>query len=69
MKKRFEVRRLVTRPMEIISSIWDEPIDFYTGDLSPRGTYVFSELMPDLSDRIAAAENTTGRVAGTLPVH
>ena len=57
MKKRFEVRRLVTRPMEIISSIWDEPIDFYTGDLSPRGTYVFSELMPDMGEHIICSFN------------
>ena len=46
MKKRFEIRRLVNRPIEIISSLWDEPLNFFTGDLSPRGTYVFSELMP-----------------------
>jgi len=52
MKKRFEIRRLVNRPIEIISSLWDEPLNFFTGDLSPRGTYVFSELMPSIGEHV-----------------
>jgi hypothetical protein len=52
MKKRFEIRRLVSRPIEIISSLWDEPLKFFSGDLSPRGAYVFSELMPEIGENI-----------------
>ncbi|MBW2276065.1 MAG: PilZ domain-containing protein [Deltaproteobacteria bacterium] len=52
MKKRFEIRRLVSRPIEIISSLWDEPLNFFTGDLSPRGSYVFGELMPSIGEHI-----------------
>lgn len=52
MKKRFEIRRLVSRPIEIISSLWDEPLIFFTGDFSPRGTYVFSELMPSIGEHV-----------------
>jgi hypothetical protein len=52
MKKRFEIRRLISRPMEIITSLWDEPLNFFTGDLSPRGAYVFSELMPEIGEHV-----------------
>jgi hypothetical protein len=55
MKKRFEIRRLVSRPIEIISSLWDEPLGFFTGDLSPRGAYVFSELMPSMGEHVHCA--------------
>ena len=48
MKKRFETRRMVTRPIEIISSLWDAPLGFETADLSPRGAYVITDLLPEM---------------------
>ncbi len=49
---RFEMRRGASVGIEVISSLWDEPIDFLTRDLSPRGTYVISELLPDPGDHV-----------------
>ncbi len=55
MKKRFEMRRCVARPMEIISSLWDDPLGFTTSDLSPRGAYVLSELLPDMGEHMVCS--------------
>jgi hypothetical protein len=55
MLRRFETRCQVARPIEIISAAWDEPLKFSIGDLSPRGTYVYSELMPDKGEHIHCA--------------
>ena len=52
MLRRFETRCQVARPIEIISSAWDEPLVLSIGDLSPRGTYIYSELMPDKGEHI-----------------
>jgi len=55
MKRRFENRRVVNRSIEVISSLWDEPLQFFTGDLSPRGAYVRSELFPDMGEHIVCS--------------
>ena len=55
--KRFEVRRAFRRPIEVISASWDMPIGFLTGDLSPRGAYVLSDLMPDMGEHIVCSFN------------
>jgi len=55
MSRRFELRRVVARPIEVIASAWDDPVLFSTGDLSPRGAYVHSELLPDLGEAIVCA--------------
>jgi hypothetical protein len=49
---RFELRRGASVGIEVISSLWDAPIDFVTRDLSPRGAYVRSELLPDPGDQV-----------------
>ncbi|HUT77418.1 MAG TPA: PilZ domain-containing protein [Polyangia bacterium] len=49
---RFETRRGASVGIEVISSLWDTPIDFLTRDLSPRGAYVRSELLPDPGDHV-----------------
>ncbi|MBN2801922.1 MAG: PilZ domain-containing protein [Deltaproteobacteria bacterium] len=55
MKKRFELRRRKEIPIEIISSHWDEPLTFTSGDLSPRGTYIFSEMIPDMGEYLVCS--------------
>jgi hypothetical protein len=57
MVRRFEMRRVVARPIEVISARWDEPIMLATSDLSPRGAYVASELLPDLGENVLCAFN------------
>jgi hypothetical protein len=52
MHSRFEIRRTISRPIEIISSLWDDPLGFATRDLSPRGAYIVSELLPDLGEDV-----------------
>lgn len=49
---RFETRRCASVGIEVISSLWDIPIGFVTRDLSPRGGYVLSELLPDPGDHV-----------------
>jgi hypothetical protein len=49
---RFEMRRGASVGIEVISSLWDVPLDFLTRDLSPRGAYVVSELLPDRGDHV-----------------
>lgn len=53
--RRFEMRRSLSRPIEVISATWDEPVEFAMGDLSPRGAYVRSELLPSLGENVVCA--------------
>lgn len=62
MKKRFEMRRVVSRPMEVISSLWDDPLSFQTADLSPRGAYVVSELLPDMGEHVVCSFDLGGQL-------
>ena len=55
MKKRFEIRRSVERPIEIISSVWEDPVEFYTADLSPRGGFIVSEYILDMGEQIVCS--------------
>jgi len=55
MKRRFELRRAVRRPIEVISSLWDEALRFVTGDLTPRGAYVLSDLLPPTGDNLVCS--------------
>jgi hypothetical protein len=55
MYKRFEIRRRAQIPVEVITSLWDEPIKLVADDLSPRGTYLISEMMPNLGEHIICA--------------
>ena len=52
MKKRWELRRLAGVHMEMISSRCREILDVFTGDLSPRGAYVVSPLVPAVGDHL-----------------
>jgi len=52
---RFETRRGASLGIEVISSLWDAPIDFFTRDLSPRGAYVLSDLLPDPGDHVVCS--------------
>jgi hypothetical protein len=52
MKKRCETRRLAGVHMEMISSRCRETLDVFTGDLSPRGAYVVSPLVPAVGDHL-----------------
>jgi hypothetical protein len=55
MYKRFEIRRKTKIPIEVITSLWDEPLEFIADDLSPRGTYLVSEMMPNLGEHIVCS--------------
>ncbi len=52
MKKRFELRRQTAIPIEVITSYWDEPVNLKSGDLSPRGTYIYSNYIPDMGEHV-----------------
>ena len=55
MYTRFESRRAASRPIEVISSHWDTPLDFASRDLSPRGAYVLTELMPERGEHLVCS--------------
>ena len=55
MYKRYEVRRKLSLPVEIISSFADDPFVLRIHDLSPRGAFIESELMPDLGEHIVCS--------------
>lgn len=55
MYKRFEIRKKTVVPIEVITNFWDEPISLLSSDLSPRGTYIVSELMPQLGEHIVCS--------------
>ena len=52
MYKRFEIRRQTALPFEIIGNLSDEPYLLTATDLSPRGAYLESELLPDLGEHL-----------------
>lgn len=47
MHKRFELRRTAAVPIEVITSHWDEPLFLLSSDLSPRGAYLCTDLLPN----------------------
>ena len=55
MQKRFEIRRSLGIPMELILPDWDFPINLFASDLSPRGTYIQSEIMPDDGEHVVCS--------------
>jgi len=55
MIKRFEVRHAVQCPMEVISANWDEVITLDARDLSPRGAYIESDLLPDMGEDLVCS--------------
>lgn len=57
MYKRYEVRRQLTLPMEIIGSFADDPFYLRALDISPRGAFVASELVPDLGEHLVCSFN------------
>ncbi len=57
MYKRFEIRRKADFPVEVITNLWDEPIPLIADDFSPRGTYLISELMPNVGEHIICSFN------------
>ena len=52
MYKRFEIRKKAQIPVEVITNFCDTPVMFITDDLSPRGTYLISDFLPDLGEHI-----------------
>ena len=55
MYKRYDVRRQLSVPVEIISSFADDPFLLRIRDLSPMGAFVESKLMPDLGEHIVCS--------------
>jgi hypothetical protein len=52
MKQRYETRRRAGVHVEMISSRCRETLDVFTADLSPRGAYVVSPLVPAVGDHL-----------------
>jgi len=58
MYKRFEMRRSVLGlPIELITSHWDVPLGFLATDLTPRGVYIQSEVMPEPGEHVVCSFN------------
>jgi hypothetical protein len=55
MQPRLEIRRAAECRIEVISSLWDAPLEFFSGDLSPRGAYLYSELLPDPGEHVVCS--------------
>lgn len=55
MYKRFEMRRSIQLPVELITSHWDDPIHLIASDLTPGGAYIRSEIIPDAGDKIVCS--------------
>ena len=55
MYKRFEMRRSIQLPVELITSHWDDPIHLMASDLTPGGAYIRSEIIPDAGDKIVCS--------------
>ncbi|MBN2344639.1 MAG: PilZ domain-containing protein [Deltaproteobacteria bacterium] len=60
MKKRFELRRSINYPMEVITSHWDEPVLLATSDLSPRGAYINCDCLPEIGEYVVCSFSTDG---------
>jgi hypothetical protein len=57
MHKRYEMRRSFGIPLEVITANWDDPIGLIAGDLSPRGTFIQSEMIPDFGEQVVCSFN------------
>ncbi len=55
MHKRHEMRRSYGMPLEVITSEWNQPIELTARDLSPRGTFIESDIVPDFGDQIVCS--------------
>ncbi len=55
MYKRFEMRRSIGIPIEVITSMWDDPVELFASDLSPRGTYLQTEFMPQMGEHVVCS--------------
>jgi hypothetical protein len=56
MYKRFEMRRAVERmPIELITPHWDIPLGFLATDITARGAYIQSEIMPSPGEHIVCS--------------
>ncbi|MBN2715791.1 MAG: PilZ domain-containing protein [Deltaproteobacteria bacterium] len=61
MKQRFETRRFVNYPMEVISAHWDEPVILETTDLSPGGAYINCSCLPEPGEYVVCTFSTDDR--------
>jgi len=52
MHERFETRKLVEMPVEVLSTGSDLPMEFFTWDFSPRGAYFASDATPRIGEKI-----------------
>ncbi len=60
MNNRMEMRRSLDLPIELICSLWDDPVMLTASDLSPRGTYLQSEFMPDSGEHLVCSFDLGG---------
>jgi len=45
MHARYEMRRAMRVPVELVSADWDEPVTLTSSDLSPRGCFLPSNVL------------------------
>ena len=55
MKQRFEIRRSVNYPVEVVCSHWDEPVVLETSDLSPQGAYINCNCLPEPGEYVVCS--------------
>jgi hypothetical protein len=60
MRSRFEVRKAIRLPMEVIMADWDEPVELSTSDLSPRGCFVRSGVLVDDGEPVVVSLRLSG---------
>jgi len=55
MKNRYEVRKIFNHGVEMISSLWDEPVKLMATDISPEGAFVVSDLALEEGEKVVVA--------------
>ncbi|MBN2526820.1 MAG: PilZ domain-containing protein [Deltaproteobacteria bacterium] len=55
MQNRFEMRRSVNIPVEVISTYWDEPVLLDTFDMSPGGAYFNCDCLPEPGEYVVCS--------------
>ena len=60
MRKRYETRKRARVAMEVITSSWDDALEFETSDMSPQGAFVQSEILPTVGEHIVCVFTLEG---------
>ncbi len=55
MSNRYEVRKIFNHGVEVISSLWDEPISLLATNLSPEGAFVATDLPLEEGEKVVVS--------------